>query len=422
MMHQCWRPRAEEKEKDLSAVCSCLTVELDHTKRTLALMQSTHEGVLEAREDFILKLADEIRDPVQGMLALALTPPDERPAGAMTVIRETCTHVMTTINDLLQITTVSSGRLCMENVVYNPRRFLDVLVKVAPRNNQERCAKVEVRVHEDVPRVLAGDLSRLCQCLLKGCRYLFETMGRPDSNMTVSLSMLEVDDPLLELIPRSRKYLTCLYEMSIATEPQETSLIQMCAVDDRDLNLIADIIECTGGRLLCSPCCKVLQIVTHARRPIEGGGPTWREYTSAKDLHAATSYTVLVMEPNTVYSKLLCSHLVKEGHTVDQVKDAEDVIASVETGSIHSTYDCLVVSPSEQGLALVSASRNKEMSDSRCKVLGILLSVTHAERDWSGRYKAAGADGVLLQPCSADILLGRIEDYVVASVATHGSS
>jgi CheY-like chemotaxis protein len=416
MRSSCWTHHSDDKA--LGEVCSELTEELGQAKRTLALMQITHEEVLEAREDFIRKLADEIRDPVQGMMALALTTPEERNAGTLGVIRETCTHVMTTINDLLQITTVSSGRLCMENVVFNPRRFLEVLAMLAPRNDQERCAKIGICVHKDVPNALAGDLSRLRQCILKGCRYLFEAMEHPDSTMKVSLSMLEVDDPLLELIPRSKKYWTCLYEMSIATEVQKTAMLQMGMVEDSDLTLIADIIECTGGRLLCSQSCQILQIVTHARRPIEGGGTTWRQYGSSKDLHATTSYTVLVMEPNTVYSKLLCSNLVKNNHTVDQVKDPDDVLASVETGSVHSTYDCLVVSPTKQGLSLIAAIRNKEIVEDRTKALGILLSVTYGERDWSRRYQAAGADGILLQPCSADVLLGRIEDCIVSSVAT----
>jgi DNA-binding NarL/FixJ family response regulator len=81
-----------------------------------------------------------------------------------------------------------------------------------------------------------------------------------------------------------------------------------------------------------------------------------------------------------------------------------------------------VVSPTKQGLSLIAAIRNKEIVEDRTKALGILLSVTYGERDWSGRYQAAGADGILLQPCSADVLLGRIEDCVVSSVATRSLS
>lgn len=215
-MASCWALRDDPKE-----MCKKLVEENERVRITLSHMQNIHEEVIRAREDFVIELSNELREPLQGMMAVC----QMQGADALAVVMETCMHIMSTINDLMQITTASSGRLCMENVAYDPRRFLKSITKAAARDEYERQIDFCVDVDAAVPKLLTADILRLRQCLIKGCQYLLDSMAPNQRTIRLSLRVLSLDDMLLELIPRSKKYLTCLYEIMTTDERSDTSMI-----------------------------------------------------------------------------------------------------------------------------------------------------------------------------------------------------
>jgi hypothetical protein len=295
--------------------CAALEMELKQVKMALALTQDNTEGVMRAREEFVLRIAEEIRVPLHGILAVCSEMADDETfaddgCAKLRMVCHTSTQMLMTLNELLQITTSQSGRMCMEDVVYNPQKLTDVVLKLAMKKVYEKSVDMIHTIAPDVPETLAGDVSRLRQCLLRLSDMLMDA-ARLSDTLQVDLSLLPADDSRLASMPRSKRHVTCLYNMRLRC-PKVGSFMHPIDKEltiDPKLYLVAGVIERMGGILLKSKCGRAFQLIVFARVPIKGFGSHQR-YSSAHDLEKHNdSYAVLVMEENPVFLKNICKQL-----------------------------------------------------------------------------------------------------------------
>jgi CheY-like chemotaxis protein len=403
-MASCFRGIRHDELEHARSMCKKLADDVERAQKTLQYLQDDRSDVVNARLTFIVKLAEDIRAPMRAMMAMCSENVPEAPR----VVVDTCAHIMTTINDLLQITTASSGRLCMENVVYSPHDLLGAMAKLAKREASMREADFMVVVHENVPRYVTGDVSRLRQCILKLCRFLVDSGER---KLTMQVKILALDDPLLELMPTSQMYLTCLYSVGCLDNSEERcSMMHPGSTGDETLSLIADLIECTGGRLLASAGRRTLHLVMHARVPTGSIG-LHRRYDSIKDSSAQLSYTLLIHEANRVFQRIMLSQLTSKGHVVDISMDHEETLLAAQGGR----YDCLIVNRDRNGVALIAAIREHERSRRLSRVPALLSLAFGLDDELVS--DSIDVDGTVILPCSANVLQDRVADCVVARVS-----
>ena len=149
----------------------------DITERVLAEQETQRaraeaEATSRARENFLANMSHEIRTPLNGVLGmaaqLAKTRLEPRQRDLVRVIRSSGNHLLTVLNDVLDMAKISSGKLELEHVAFDLCDAMgEALEPLAEQARAKGLAFAGTLLREScaVPWVL-GDPHRLAQVLL----------------------------------------------------------------------------------------------------------------------------------------------------------------------------------------------------------------------------------------------------------------
>ncbi|MFA5912272.1 MAG: response regulator [Burkholderiales bacterium] len=122
-----------------------------------------------AKSDFLANMSHEIRTPMNGILGLAhllrrdgVTP---KQAQRLDKIDAAAEHLLTIINDVLDLSKIEAGRLSLDNTDFLLSALLGHVASIVEQPAQAKGIAIAVD-HDDVPLWLHGDLTRLRQALL----------------------------------------------------------------------------------------------------------------------------------------------------------------------------------------------------------------------------------------------------------------
>jgi signal transduction histidine kinase/ActR/RegA family two-component response regulator len=163
------RHRAISNQQALNEVLRRFTRDLEKRNEDLA---RAHEAALaadRAKSQFLANMSHEIRTPMNGvlgmtelLLATGLTADQMQYAQAQKLSGE---HLLTLINDILDISKLDAGKMELERVEYNPRDMAESIAEVLSPRAFGKGLQFYCLVRPDVPRVLFGDPHRLRQVI-----------------------------------------------------------------------------------------------------------------------------------------------------------------------------------------------------------------------------------------------------------------
>jgi signal transduction histidine kinase/ActR/RegA family two-component response regulator len=122
------------------------------------------------KETFLANMSHELRTPlngVMGMLSLVLQgelPPRQRQF--LTLAMDAANQLLSLVNDLLEMTTISSGRLVLAEEPFGLRREIEPLLSACAEDAARRGLAFTADIDANVPENLLGDSPRLKQILL----------------------------------------------------------------------------------------------------------------------------------------------------------------------------------------------------------------------------------------------------------------
>lgn len=403
--------------------CEQYEIKLDNARVALVLADSYGEKLTRAREVFVHKLADQIRVPLHSVVGICgnIAKQDALTHDAVSqigIINQTCSQILSTINELLQVATVESGRMCMENVTFDPKKLMELVVKLLAKKVFEKQVEPCIDLHKNVMKTMAGDVSRLRQCLFAIVDTLLEE-SNPGDVLEMHMRVLDPDDALIATMPRSKRYIPCLFLIKLrrASQGEIENMQQVDTETETDPQIVlsAELAQGLSGRLLHTRSYTAFQMVVHFRNPIGGTNPSSSvQYSTSRDpVVKGRKFTILLYEENPVFLRSVCKSLASKGHVVDIVRDAEEVIPLADAGSVHRTYDCVLVDTSDGGSKLIQTLRDIE-ERTGIGHMTILLSITYGLEGWERRYMDAGVDGHFLKPCSDEVIISRIIDAISA--------
>ncbi|MDB5101404.1 MAG: hypothetical protein JWM80_5825 [Cyanobacteria bacterium RYN_339] len=149
------------------------TLETRVQERTLAAETArlTAEAASSAKSEFLARMSHEIRTPMTAMMGFAdlltdaAVPAGERDHYAL-IIRRNSEHLLSVINDILDLSKIEAGKLTIEAVECSlPALITDVASPMRVRAADKGLA-FGVRLHTSVPAVVRTDPVRLRQILL----------------------------------------------------------------------------------------------------------------------------------------------------------------------------------------------------------------------------------------------------------------
>lgn len=124
-----------------------------------------------AKTEFLSHMSHDIRTPINGiigMLDIAERNPDdpERQADCMKKIRISSMHLLSLINDILDISMLESGRVEFSEEVFNLRELIENCMTITHEKAEEKHIRFSFREENDIPARLVGSPLHVRQVLI----------------------------------------------------------------------------------------------------------------------------------------------------------------------------------------------------------------------------------------------------------------
>ncbi|SNC77226.1 PAS domain S-box-containing protein [Hymenobacter gelipurpurascens] len=128
------------------------------------------ENTAKAKENFLANMSHEIRTPINGVLGmaglLAKTPLTSTQQEHLHILRSSGRHLLTVINDVLDVAKIESGKLELEEVPFDIRHSIREATQTLAFRAEEKGIEFLLTLPELVDSVVIGDPARINQILL----------------------------------------------------------------------------------------------------------------------------------------------------------------------------------------------------------------------------------------------------------------
>ena len=127
------------------------------------------EMKLQAKNDFLTKMSHEIRTPVNAIIGMdemiLRSNPDGRIENYACQIQNAAEKLLALINDVLDFSTIESGKLSITVKNYRLDEMLNDMISLLDYRAGEKNLEIRLDIQKDLPRLLSGDLLRIKQII-----------------------------------------------------------------------------------------------------------------------------------------------------------------------------------------------------------------------------------------------------------------
>ena len=318
---------------------SLLVISTDITEQKLArdILTAEKEQAEEAnvaKSRFLASMSHEIRTPMTGLLGmvslLEQTPLNAEQMSFLRIIQSSSEHLLTIVNDILDISKIDADKLTIEEESFNIRDMIDSLIAMMSARAREKNLSLQFFVEDSVPQYVIGDAIRIRQILMN---YL-----------TNALKFTEQGHVLLRLVVVRRQFSQVLLRFSV-----EDSGIGIAA--DRALQLFDEysvahgrLSTLVGGTGLGLSICRRLATLMHGKVGVISspglGSNFWLDLNltvAACDLPLSHSQSVMardagiwVCDEVQINRALLLSVVRRLGISVREFSVAKDLLEALQ--------------------------------------------------------------------------------------------
>jgi len=154
-----------------------------------------------AKSDFLANMSHEIRTPMTAILGYADLLQNEEQSDLKEVDKTLCSinanakHLLTVIDDILDVSKIEAGQMTIERIKTNPTRVVNDVLQLAAPRAKERGIKVSAIYSTPLPESIMTDSTRMRQILLNlmGNAIKFTDRG----SITIHVSCDESQQQLL---------------------------------------------------------------------------------------------------------------------------------------------------------------------------------------------------------------------------------
>ncbi|HEX8351057.1 MAG TPA: ATP-binding protein, partial [Hymenobacter sp.] len=375
------------------------------TDRELKRAKEAAEAAVQARENFLANMSHEIRTPMNGVLGmarqLAKTQLDARQQEQLEIITSSGQHLLRILNDVLDMAKITSGKLELEQSVFN---LCDSMKQA-----------VEPLIIQAVEKGIAVRSTRL-----------HESCAGP----WVSGDAYRLNQVLINLVANAVKFTPSggsIYIEGLLLRETNTHLTTEFSVSDTGIGIAADKLESIfedfaqgstdttrqyGGTGLGLSICRALVAQLDGKLSVEselGRGSKFSFVVTlpraepvskiprraAFDTGALRGRRILVTEDNKINRSILQLLLSEWGVDVDEAEDGAVAVAL----ACQRSYDAILMDIQMPVLSGVEATwQIRKYSKARHAKVPILALTANAFRADCERYLAAGMEDCLTKP------------------------